>query len=59
MAEHTVKVSAQDTAKLRDWLTHPNGAFTLGRVTFESVEDGGILVRTNGHPGWMEPDRRL
>ncbi len=44
--EHIVDVYYRDMAALRLWLERPNGALVLGRVTFESVESGGIWVRT-------------
>jgi hypothetical protein len=44
--EHTVEVPARDRQRLASWLERPNGALTIGRVTFEAVENGGVLVRT-------------
>lgn len=46
MDEHIVKVQPRDMEALRAWLVRPNGSHGRGRVTFEAVEDGGILVRT-------------
>lgn len=47
MRQHVVTVHARDMNRLRRWLDRPNGGLRIGRVTFESVEDGGILVRTD------------
>lgn len=45
--EHVVEVFPRDMPALRRWLASPNGALRLCRVTFEAVEHGGILVRTD------------
>lgn len=44
--EHMVTIRREDLDKLREWLKSPNGGLRIGRVTFESVEDGSIWVRT-------------
>lgn len=44
--EHTVDVPAREMARLREWMARPNGSITFGRVGFDAVEGGGILVRT-------------
>lgn len=44
--EHEVQLSRAQAITLACWLTSPNGSLPLGRVTFEAVEGGGILVRT-------------
>jgi hypothetical protein len=45
-ANHVVRLSQAQRHRLANWLAQPNGACILDRATFESVEDGGILVRT-------------
>lgn len=47
---HVVGLTHADVNALRHWLTAPNGSLHLSRVTFEAVENGGILVRTDA---WM------
>ena len=44
--EHTVDVSAVDRRALVAWLQHGTGSYHTGRVTFEAVEGGGMLIRT-------------
>lgn len=48
--EHIVSLNAADKAALIAWLQGGSGAFrprsSGNRVTFESVENGGIWVRT-------------
>ena len=48
--EHLPVLNASDTRKLRAWLERPNGSLIVGPrwqyVAFESVEGGGIMVRT-------------
>jgi hypothetical protein len=44
--QHIVPVLPGDMDALRGWLANPSGSLTCGRVTFEAVENGGILVRT-------------
>lgn len=44
--EHLTELNPGGTGKLRAWLASPNGSLTMGRVTFEAVAGGGILVRT-------------
>lgn len=44
--EHLVDVPYRHMANLRAWLERPNGSHNIGRVTFEAVEGGGVLVRT-------------
>jgi len=47
MGEHNVQLNREQAAKLRAWLATPNGSCSLGdRLTVESVEGGGLLVRT-------------
>jgi hypothetical protein len=55
MSEHVVRIHRRDMDRLREWLQHPNGAFSVDnhQVVFESVEDGGILVRTRD---WQHGD---
>ena len=47
---HHVQLTAAERHRLQDWLTDPNGSLgrlgEYGRVTFDAVEGGGILVRT-------------
>lgn len=47
--EHIVRLSQDQRHRLARWLSQPNGSCILDRVTFESVADGGILVRTSPH----------
>jgi hypothetical protein len=44
--EHVVELNARQLAALRTWLVRPNGGWCAGRITVESVEHGGILIRT-------------
>lgn len=44
--EHIVELSPEQRRVLSLWLNAPNGGCVIGRVTFEAVEGGGILVRT-------------
>lgn len=44
--EHIVQLNNEELIKLRKWLEFPNGGFHLKCVTFEAVENGGLLVRT-------------
>ena len=44
--EHIVQLSAGQCRELVAWLGHASGSRPLGRVTFEAVEGGGVLVRT-------------
>lgn len=44
--EHIVQLNREETQRLRTWLERPKGGISLGRSTFEAVEGGGILVRT-------------
>jgi len=46
MSEHVVDIHPRDMWALRAWLVRPNGSHNIGRVTFEAVENGGIMVRT-------------
>lgn len=46
--EHIVRVPANRMGELRTWLHQPNGSLCLSRrLALESVEDGGIQVRTD------------
>jgi hypothetical protein len=45
--EYVIQLSARQVARLRAWLEFPNGGLPLDRVTFEAVEGGGILVRSD------------
>lgn len=55
MAEHVAWVRGKDMDRLREWMKNPNGSFSIknSQVTFEAVEDGGILVRTRD---WQHGD---
>lgn len=44
--EHVAQLTPAERAALLEWLEHPNGSLSMGRVTFEAVENGGLLVRT-------------
>lgn len=44
--QHLVDVPARSMDALREWLARPNGSFMAGRVSFDAVEGGGILIRT-------------
>lgn len=45
--EHIVQLNSRQVDALRVWLRSPNGCHCpLDRVTFEAVENGGLLVRT-------------
>ena len=46
--EHIVDLNAAEVARLREWLARPNGSHGRGRVHFNAVEGGGVMVRT--HP---------
>lgn len=43
--EHVAELSKTEVARLALWLTYPHGSLGLGRVTFEPVVSGGVLVR--------------
>lgn len=49
--EHVTELNPPGTDKLRKWLVRPSGSLTMGRVTFEAVAGGGILVRTQSYTG--------
>jgi hypothetical protein len=51
MSEHIVELNSRETTELAGWLLHGTGSHRVGRVTFESVEHGGVLVRTDPYPG--------
>lgn len=44
--EHLTELNPCGVDRLREWLARPDGALSMGRVTFEAVAGGGILVRT-------------
>lgn len=44
-AEYIAELSAADRLDLTRWLLHGSGSAIFGRVTFESVVGGGVLVR--------------
>ena len=44
--EHIVELQSKNREALIQWLAAPNGALWFGRVCFEAVENGAILVRT-------------
>lgn len=45
--DHTVEIFPENMDRLRAWMESPNGALCSARIIFESVEGGGILVRTS------------
>lgn len=45
--EHIVQLNNNDRMKLLEWMKSPNGSHRIGRVNFEAVEGGGLLVRTD------------
>ena len=49
-SEHTVVIPAREMDALRRWMERPNGSSGFlgeaGRVTFEAVAGGGVMVRT-------------
>jgi hypothetical protein len=47
-SEHIVQLNSRETQALREWLRAPNGSHISAnwRVTFDAVENGGLLVRT-------------
>ena len=49
--EHLVQLSPSDTQRVHNWLIQPNGSLSVGggRVVFEAVANGGMLVRTRGY----------
>jgi hypothetical protein len=49
--EHVTELNPGGTDKLRAWLARPRGSLSMGRVTFEAVAGGGILVRTRPYTG--------
>jgi len=49
--EHVTELNPAGAGKLRAWLEHPSGGLSMGRVTFEAVSGGGILVRTAPYAG--------
>jgi hypothetical protein len=44
--EHNIQMSASEVRKLQEWLKRPSGSFGTGDVSFDAVQGGGILVRT-------------
>jgi len=44
------KLNNADRLRLLEWMSKPNGGFNINGVTFESVEDGGILIRPHDKP---------
>lgn len=44
--DHIVELNASQLRQLERWLWRPSGSLALGRVTFEAVSGGGLLVRT-------------
>lgn len=45
--EYTAQLTSFQRSQLVAWLTqNGSGVFRLGRVTFESVERGGLIIRT-------------
>ena len=51
MSEHITELNPGGVDKLRAWLVRPSGSLSMGRVTFEAVEGGGILVRSRPYTG--------
>jgi hypothetical protein len=49
VGEHAACLSLAERQRLQAWLEHPNGSLCLSLVTFESVEGGGVMVRTAGY----------
>jgi hypothetical protein len=47
--ERIAQVAAHHVDVLKSWLEDPNGSMSTGRVTFEAVEGGAILVRTRAY----------
>lgn len=47
--EFVARVQAWKMDWLRDWLKRPNGSVSIGQVTFDAVEGGGILIRSRPH----------
>lgn len=43
------QLSAAETARLRAWLAEPNGSFGDGRVSFDAVAGGGIMVHVRAY----------
>lgn len=56
MGEHIVELNIKETTELAGWLLRGTGSHRVGRVTFESVGHGGVLVRTDPPARW--PTRR-
>ncbi len=44
--EHIVDIPAHAMRDFCRWIQHPNGAHRIGRVCFEAVASGAIMVRT-------------
>lgn len=45
--EHIITITNEDRLKLLEWLAAPNGSLAVHeRVTMESVEGGGVMIRT-------------
>lgn len=56
--EHVVQMNARETDALREWLKRPSGAHGKNpRVTFEAVENGGLLVLTEPYT-YPEPENK-
>lgn len=45
--EHLVQINNNDRMQLREWMASPNGSHRIGRVNFEAVVGGGLMIRTD------------
>lgn len=46
MDDHLVELSEEDRRQLVAWMKRSGGSLIFDRVTFDAVEGGGVLVRT-------------
>lgn len=52
--EHIVQINNDERMKLLEWMARPNGSHPIGRVNFEAVAGGGLLVRTDPYDHAVE-----
>lgn len=45
--EHIVQINNNDRMQLCEWMASPNGSHRIGRVNFEAVVGGGLMIRTD------------
>ncbi len=56
--EHLAQINLEERMRLQEWMKSPNGSLRFGRVCFEAVVGGGILVRTDPYDYAVETAAR-